>query len=90
MLMYEIWTLGKKPFPRLSSSEVHCIIIIRSTVYMHIKFAICHYIAVVNKVTASLEEFVRPSFPWSSSMYIVYHISMTRSRVTTLVCILKL
>ena len=52
MLMYEIWSLGKKPFPRLSSAEVHSIIIIRSTVHMHIKFAICHYIAVVNTVTA--------------------------------------
>ena len=41
-------------------------------------------------VTASLGEFVPPCFPWSSSWYIVYHISMTGSRVTMLVCIVKL
>ena len=29
MLMYEIWTLGKKPFPQLSPTEVNCIILLQ-------------------------------------------------------------
>ena len=28
MPMYEIWTLGKKPLPQLSPTEVNCIIIL--------------------------------------------------------------
>ena len=44
MLMYEIWSLGKKPFHQLSPSEVHCLCIYNcmctakyscSAVYVH-------------------------------------------------------
>ena len=41
MVMYEIWSLGKKPFPKLSPPEVHCIII-----YHGIAICVCSLLEV--------------------------------------------
>ena len=39
MLMYEIWSLGKKPFPNLSPTEVKCIKIGRC--YLNSSYFLC-------------------------------------------------
>ena len=47
MLMYEIWSLGKKPFSQLSPPEVHCIII-----YHGIAICVCSLLEVCSPQNA--------------------------------------
>ncbi len=51
MVMYEIWSLGKKLLPQLSPPQVHCIIIdhwisicVCSLLEVHMKFVISYYL----------------------------------------------